>query len=264
MSRYLAALLLVMLAMSPARAHDFWLEPDSFRPMPGSALTVTVRIGEALDGQSYPFDPRAYKYALWSGPKGDFDLSLVPVRARQSGMVAIGDGLHSLTVASYDQALTHDTTGDLLHFLTSVGQADLVATDAGRDLPTTNISERYRRSSKLLVHFGSVIGVDRRIGADREWVALGSGFRLFDGPSVAGHHPVQVHCRQRGEDRPVTRQDLKTDAEGVVHPRVPRDGECLLNAVFIGFDGAESDLTSEWVSLFLHTEPAAGAGEFSN
>lgn len=41
-------------AATPIFAHDFWIEPDSFRPPPGTVVAVHLRVGQNLDGDLVP------------------------------------------------------------------------------------------------------------------------------------------------------------------------------------------------------------------
>ena len=40
-----------------AQAHDFWIEPSSHRPAPGTAVGVTLRVGSRDDSVTYPRNP---------------------------------------------------------------------------------------------------------------------------------------------------------------------------------------------------------------
>ncbi|MEM9637768.1 MAG: hypothetical protein AAGA94_08990 [Pseudomonadota bacterium] len=234
-------------------AHDFWMEPNAFLLDRDAALSVTVRIGENLEGAVFPFDPRAYKYAFWRGDGSTLDLALVPLRSPVKTLAPLGNGLHSLTVSSFPQSFTYASQDDLRRFLQSVGQEHLLASELGRGLPDTEIGEAYKRSSKLLVHFGEISGADMRIGRDREWVAQENGFVLFDQTGVAADHPVQVYCKGDGPTSHADRYETRTDALGAVDPVLPANASCLLNAVFVEFGRGDSDLKSDWVSLYFRT-----------
>src|SRR5262249_9783490 len=39
---------------TPLLAHDFWIEPDSFRPQAGTVLAVHLRVGQNLEGDLVP------------------------------------------------------------------------------------------------------------------------------------------------------------------------------------------------------------------
>jgi hypothetical protein len=49
------ALFLILLACAPiAGAHDFWIEPSTFRPAASSTITASLRVGENFKGDSVP------------------------------------------------------------------------------------------------------------------------------------------------------------------------------------------------------------------
>jgi uncharacterized GH25 family protein len=48
------ALLLTILAASAAQAHDFWLEPSTFRPQAGQIFSVGLRVGQNFEGDALP------------------------------------------------------------------------------------------------------------------------------------------------------------------------------------------------------------------
>ena len=52
------ALLLAALALAaPALAHDFWIEPSTFRPAVGSTLGVRLVVGQGFRGDALPRNP---------------------------------------------------------------------------------------------------------------------------------------------------------------------------------------------------------------
>lgn len=49
-----AALLLVLACAPIAGAHDFWIEPSTFRPKAPSTITASLRVGEDFEGERVP------------------------------------------------------------------------------------------------------------------------------------------------------------------------------------------------------------------
>jgi uncharacterized GH25 family protein len=47
-------LLLIVLFASQAMAHDFWIEPSSYRPALGETVSVSLRVGENFTGDPIP------------------------------------------------------------------------------------------------------------------------------------------------------------------------------------------------------------------
>jgi hypothetical protein len=50
----IAARAFALLAAAPLFAHDFWIEPDSFRPGAGTVVAVHLRVGQNFDGDLVP------------------------------------------------------------------------------------------------------------------------------------------------------------------------------------------------------------------
>src|SRR6185436_17478906 len=46
--------LVSFLVTAPLRAHDFWIEPSTFRPAPGQNVSVALRVGEHFLGDPVP------------------------------------------------------------------------------------------------------------------------------------------------------------------------------------------------------------------
>src|SRR3974390_2284104 len=52
--RSLAFAAALLLAAAGARAHDFWIEPSTFRPAPGATVAVGLRVGQDFIGDPVP------------------------------------------------------------------------------------------------------------------------------------------------------------------------------------------------------------------
>ena len=254
MGKILRAFLCALGIASAGSAHEYWIEPDRFFAPSGTTIRATVRVGQHLDGKAFTFEPRAYQIALWVGPDGARDLTRAPLRSGDVTLTALGNGLHTLGVASYGQLLVHPTLAEFAKFTASIGQSELALAHKAVGLPETDIRERYRRLSKTLVHHGSHSGTDGRIGLPREWVADKGRFILFDGDIPAPDHPVDVLCRQGQTVTTLTRQTQSTDATGAIAPNLPEDAQCLINAVFLEPAGTDVHWKSDWVSMFFRSD----------
>ena len=47
-------ILLMLCVAAPAAAHDFWLEPSTFRPVPGQTFTISLLVGQDFTGDVIP------------------------------------------------------------------------------------------------------------------------------------------------------------------------------------------------------------------
>ncbi|HEX6158556.1 MAG TPA: DUF4198 domain-containing protein [Thermoanaerobaculia bacterium] len=52
--RLLLPLICVLFAAPSLFAHDFWLEPSTYRPQPGETVLIALRVGEHLEGDPVP------------------------------------------------------------------------------------------------------------------------------------------------------------------------------------------------------------------
>ena len=57
---------LAALGARGAAAHDFWIEPSTFRPAPGEKVAVSLRVGDAFPGEAVPRWPSASSASRWS------------------------------------------------------------------------------------------------------------------------------------------------------------------------------------------------------
>src|SRR5689334_18749037 len=57
MTRLACCLALFILVPRLASAHDFWIEPSTFRPSVGERVTASLRVGEDLRGDAVPRIP---------------------------------------------------------------------------------------------------------------------------------------------------------------------------------------------------------------
>ena len=58
--RVLATFALTLLSV-PALAHDMWIEPSTFLPVPGDIVPIRLRVGQKLLGDPIPRDPQLVK-----------------------------------------------------------------------------------------------------------------------------------------------------------------------------------------------------------
>ncbi|HEX8171141.1 MAG TPA: DUF4198 domain-containing protein [Thermoanaerobaculia bacterium] len=44
----------ILLSCAPLRAHDFWIEPSTYRPAAGTTVTLALRVGQGFIGDAVP------------------------------------------------------------------------------------------------------------------------------------------------------------------------------------------------------------------
>lgn len=229
-------------------AHEFWIEPSAMTPALEDELNMEVRVGESLEGDVFPFQPRAYQAAYWVGPETVQALHTRLLAQDDLAMTAQRDGLHILAVASFGRRLSYPSLQDFEAFAAEIGATAVLADSPPTVQEDGHLHETYRRFAKTLVHFGTKKGADRRLGLEYEWVQSKTGFTLFSPQGAVPHHPVDVFCRQ--PDFRVRQQRLHTNLDGHLTPDTRNADRCLINAIFLTPPNASQGWTSDWVSLF--------------
>src|SRR5258705_13899640 len=87
-------------------AHDFWIEPKTFRPAAGDNVLMSLRVGEKLQGDPFPIVPVLVERFVLKGSGAE-----TPVEAFRgvdpAGYVKVGEaGLHWLGYQSHPFPLT--------------------------------------------------------------------------------------------------------------------------------------------------------------
>ncbi len=256
----LAAACLVLAARAAA-AHDFWLEPASFRPAPGERVAVHLRVGDAFPGEPVPRMPaRIERFAL-VGEAGEREVVGLGGSDPAGLAVAAGPGLHSIVYDSNHARITLDGESFERH-LAEQGLERVSALRRERGQSAAAATEIFSRCAKALLAVagadGSVPagGHDRRLGLPLELVpeadpyALRDGGRLpvallFHGEPVAGAW-VEARSKER-----TLRVSGRTDAAGRVTFELPGGGFWLVKAVHMAAApaGSGADWESWWASL---------------
>jgi hypothetical protein len=257
-SRRAASLLVTaLLVPGPLWAHDFWIEPSTFRPAPGERVTLQLRVGQRVVGDALPRDPgRLVRFvALDAG--GERPVPGVAgtepagiLEAGGGGAVLVGYEGRGAVAALTPEAMAHYVEEEGLATQLPEGWRPRAATDA------------FSRSAKALVAVGgSAAGFDRRLGLPLELVpevdptALGGGGELPVVLLERGRPVAGVTVTALSWDDPVHPVRAVTDRDGRALLRLSRGGAWLVKAVrFTAAPvGAAENYRSVWASLTFET-----------
>ena len=211
------------LAVTPAAAHEFWIDPLDFTIAPGETLTANIRVGEDLRGASYSYVPRNFiRFEIVSGD------AVIEVQGRAGdtpalNMPAPDEGLAVIVHATKDYMLTYTEWQKFLNFAKHKDFEWAVEEHRKRGLSEERFKERYSRHAKSLVAVGDGAGSDREVGLLTEIVVLANPYTddvsggvpvsvLYQGAPRAG---AQVELFERDAAGDVTVRLFETDAEGV-------------------------------------------------
>lgn len=231
--------LLTALLARAAFAHDFWIEPSTFRPAPATMFTASLRLGENFEGEIVPRRPsRIVTFTVRDGageqPVNGF-VNQDPagyVRIDRAGTVVIGySGVpypHDVSRATFEK------------FLREEGIENVLVT-GGRQ------RERFQRFAKSIVHVG-----------DRHTRAPAFGF-LFELVPDEGD-VVRVLYQQRPLPGTLVaaissdgrRVSARSDAGGNATLKLDK-GVWLIKSVHVlpAAPGSDYDWDSLWASVTL-------------
>ena len=261
--RRLAAAALA-LASAPLFAHDFWIEPGTFTPRPGDAVTLRLRVGEHLQGDALPYAAaRVKRFTVH-----DAELAR-PVASRNgaepAGAVRIAGA--GLTIVDYQSHPSRVELEDAKFdaYLREEGLDSVLDARARTPPPQGRVRELFSRCAKSLlwvdVGSGPRAGGDAALGCTLELVAEQNpylalretrnattlSFRLnYQGAPLAGALVVAMNSLD-----PAARQSARSDTDGRVSFRLRPGGHWLVKAVhMVGApSGSDADWQSIWASL---------------
>lgn len=245
-------------ASNPTSAHEFWVEPDRFRPALGETTPVHLYVGEA--GERSELERRRTHLRRFEA----LDASgAIPVLGR-FGRAPAGwfqPRAEGQVLVAYQGSPTYiEIPAEKFEsYLTEESLTRVIAerVRAGQSLePGRESYARYAKSLLVVGNGGSPV-FDRQVGFPLEIVARtdpekwrgGDTFSVevfYDGRPLADQQVKLIHLRD-GELRLLAR----TDANGRVDLRPPQAGPWLLATVFMRAapDAIEGDWESFWGSL---------------
>ena len=240
-------------------AHEFWVEPLTYRVNLGDEIAVDLRVGQMLAGRSYPY--LSHKFARYAVTDG---AGVHPLLGNEGDLpsAAYAAAVPGLNIISYEalaEQLTYDTFQDFADFVAEEGLPAIATRHRERGLPDTGFVETYSRNAKALVQVGPVQEgqTDTVTGMPFELVALENPYAggttlpvrlLWQGNAVPG---AQIALFRRSDTGTVIRTTYRTDATGMASIPLTGNGTFLLSAVHIEESPAESGAAwhSTWASL---------------
>lgn len=218
-----AGLAIICLTITPAFAHEMWIEPEQWQLQPGDTLTGDLIVGENFKGLRQRYNPDEFvRFAIVAGERE------TPVEGRLGDRPALSapagdDGLTVAVFVSNVLTTRYRDYAKFSNFVTHKALGGVLEAHDERGLARDDITEAYRRYAKALVQVGDGAGEDRRIGLLTELVALENPYGpsvddgvdvelWYEGATVANH---QIEVFEKPADGGDTRVfTLTTDAAG--------------------------------------------------
>ncbi len=228
-----------LLAVSPAAAHEFWLEPLVYQPAADSRIEAHIVNGENFEGIKLAYIPRKFKsfVIVHSG-------RAIPAKNRLGSRPALnqralGNGLHIIAYQSEADTVNYSKFEKFRKFADHKDFPDIRTRHLQRGLPEKNFREVYTRYSKALIGVGSGQGEDVRTGLETELIALDNPYtadltdglrvQLFYAGEVRVNAQVELFEKREGEDATVTL--FRTDVHGIATLPVRPGHDYMVDAV---------------------------------
>ncbi|MEP6994498.1 MAG: DUF4198 domain-containing protein [Acidobacteriota bacterium] len=247
----------VMLA-PPLCAHDFWIEPSTFRPAVGSNLGVRLVVGQKFRGDALARNPALIERFVLVSATGELSIAGRPA-AEPAGAVRIDQpGLALIAYRSLNSPLSLEAS-KFDDYLREEGLETVIAARAKKGESQKPSRERFSRSAKSLIAAGGsgTSGYDRVLGLTLELIPEKNPYELeagqelpvrllYEGKPLAGALVAALPY----ED-PDAKVAQRSDKQGRVRLRLPKPGVWLVKAVHMTpvVDDANVDWQSIWASL---------------
>lgn len=242
------------------QAHEFWIEPSRLVASTGDEVSLDLRVGGMLNGQSYPYlSQKIIEYAL------NVDGESFPANGREGDIpslryIAEIKGLNVISYHAAPEQVVYQAFSDFEEYLADEGLGPIAERHRQRGLPDTGFIETYTRNSKALIQVGPVVAgqADTNTGMPFELVALGNPYSAPEVLPVAliwQSEPVseaQVAIFHRSATGAVTRTTVTTNTNGVASIPLERGGFFLLSSVILEERDPETDGAawhSTWAAL---------------
>jgi len=246
-----AAMLLALLAAAPLRAHDFWIEPSTFRPAAPAQIRVALRVGQDFRGDPVPRDDRKITRFVAVGPGGEASIPGLP-GTDPAGFARLDrPGLYVLGYRSGRSPIELEAE-KFEKYLADEGLEQVSRERARRGETGKPGKEVYSRCAKSLVAAGGGAseGFDRVLGFTLELVPqrlprVGDlpVELLYEGKPLSGALVVAMN-----QADPTTKISARSDRNGRVVLKLPRSGVWLVKAVHM--IPAPADAGADWESLW--------------
>ncbi len=259
-----SVLFLLLLLAAPAGAHEYWIEPASFRPSVGQKVPLRLVVGQDFRGESQIFLPALFDRYAVVGPGGEQVVTGTAGDDPAGHFTPTRLGLHVVVFHSNLATVNFDSRAEFERYLDKEGLEHVRSLpDYERLVNRKIIRERYSRNAKSLVNVGPATVADRVVGLPLELVAERN-------PAVGGQHgDFPVRLMHKGKPlsgalviafqrtSPVTRITARTDANGRALLPLRKPGLWLVSAVHLAPAPrlAREEWESRWTSLTFELKP---------
>lgn len=226
---------------APALAHEFWIEPESFRPKLGVRVPLRVYVGQNFVGDSIPYFPDRFERYVSVGPTGEHVIPGVLGDDPAGAVTAAAPGLYILALRTKPDKVSFDTSEEFERYLRAEGLERNLTRHQSRHKPGKIIHETYFRCAKSLLAAGNIPtdAADKALRLPLELIAETNPYRLGNSPKLRLRlrllyldKPLEgALVVLSNKTKPLDKLKARTDKDGRVEFSLPLRGVWLANAV---------------------------------
>jgi len=257
----------LLLVCGELQAHDFWIEPSTFHPLPGTVVTVGLRVGQNFIGDAVPrySDGIAQFFIRQNGT--DEPIEGADGRDPAGLLRASGEATATIAYRSTGSPIVL-AAAEFEAYLRQYGLDSVIAERAKRGESGKTGQEKFYRYAKALLAgaksspggmpspaVSQPLGFDYEIVPDDDPAARFAPLRgrvLYDGKPLAGALVVATP-----RDRPSAALRMRSNERGAFAFPLPHGGVWLITSVHMvraSFFSNE-DWDSLWASLTFDMPP---------
>lgn len=252
--RRVAAFAAVFALALPAAAHDFWIEPSTFRPGVGEDFNVALRVGEHFKGEPVPRDDKKIHRFFVVTTFGESPVPGLPATDPAGFTRVDTPGVAAFGYRSERSSITLEPE-KFEKYLADEGLDAVLAARAKKGEKSKPGREVYSRSAKSVVIVGQrVREFDRRLGLTFEVLVVSDPakwkpdapmeFRLlYDDKPLSGALVKAIN-----RDDPEKTLTVRSGRNGSASFKLPRKGVWLVEAVHMV--PAPKDVDADWESVW--------------
>ncbi len=266
MSRRISSLILAFVATpSAATAHDFWIEPDAFRPVPGATVALVLRVGHAGEVETFPRDPSHLRSFICVDESGRRDVDGLRGKSPAGELAARVVGPIVVAYESQPRPSTLEPA-KFDDYLRAEGLESIIEERRVRNESDLPGRERYSRCAKTVLRvegdgaanaagvgalFGRALGMPVEIVPEVDPTAITPGASIAVQLLSGGAPMAGALVRLEPLDAAEPRSAARTDAAGRVTLPVPRAGRFRVATVRVrrATDGGVAEWETHFASL---------------
>jgi len=242
-----------------ALAHDFWIEPETFRAKPGVRVPLRVYVGQNFAGDSIPFFPDRFERYVSVGPAGEQAIPGVLGDDPAGAVTGAVPGLYLLALRTKPDKVSFDTSEEFERYLHAEGLERNLARHRERHKPGKIIHETYFRCAKSLLAVGNIRSdaTDKALGLPLELIVENNPHQLWADRKLRlrllylGKPLEGALVILSNKAKPLDKLKARTNTNGRVEFSLPRRGIWLANSVHMipAPFFSQYDWESLWASL---------------